>query len=155
MANITSYLKNLIVEQSLAKSPTGGVWPYSQTFVGLFVQSPTESFTNSFANTGYEIAAADYSRIQLTWDNTSLHYWINDSGIMKNATDLTWTSTVGSNWAGSVLASEPAPIVAVGVFGSIASTAPLLWYGPLSNNITVANGDTFTIGAHSLAITLT
>jgi len=157
MANITNYLKYRLNQQSLGKAPS--LW-HSQTYAGLFVSSPDETYTWDNNGVGNEVQGTNYSRIEIIWppdpeNLPSSPYWSMDqyTGYISNVNDLVWEAQ--GNWAGSTGASSPAPIVSVGIFDSSAENGNLLWFGPLSAPVTLADGDSFTIASGGLVITLT
>lgn len=150
MANITNYLKSLVTERSLGKNSSDD-WPYSQTWVGLFVSSPTAEYTAAEPD-GVEVQGTGYSRKQVTWSSAAAPYWVNNNGTISNSGAIEWNAQ--GVWAGTAAASTPAPIVSVGVFTS-STAGSLLWYGPLSVPVSMSSGDSFKISSGGLVITLT
>jgi hypothetical protein len=142
MANITTYLRTRLLQQSIGKAPSTS-WN-SLTYAGLFVTAPSESGASS----GVEVQGTGYERKPIA--NTA---WTspNSLGQISNANDITWTA--GGVWAGTSGASTAMPIVSVGLFDA-SSSGNLLWFGPLSASVTMVNTDTFTISAGSLILTL-
>lgn len=146
MANITTYLENKLLEHSVGKAS----YAMPVTYVGLFTNSPSINYLVPNLITGDEVGRANgYERKLISWNSAS-------SGTISNSADITWTSTGpwNSNNSGSAT-----PIGYIGVFdsaNSVGSAGQLLWFGPLSAKISMAvSGDTFTLPAGSLTLTLT
>lgn len=158
MANITTYLKSKIAEQSLGKAPASTNLWHSQTWVGLFITSPNESYTPTSKSPGVEVTGSGYSRIQVSWDTGSSPYWVNTNGNVTNHGALTWNAT--GNWTGPGPSQSPSPITTVGIFtadwsGTGTDSSNLLWYGPLTAPVTMASGDIFSIADSGLVVTFT
>jgi hypothetical protein len=155
MANITKYLRNRLIQQSLGKSPDP-IWNDS-TYVGLFVSSPTANWTKENNGSAVEVAGLGYERKQLEWTTDSLDplgWSINEStGVISNDIEIVWSAQ--GYWAGQSDAISSIPIVAMGIFDSDStSEANLLWFGPLSAAVTMGIDDTFSISPGSLIISL-
>lgn len=147
MANITTYLENRLLSQSIGVSPTS--WP-SATYAGLFIVAPTTDYTQALP-TGSEVAKdRGYMRKTVSWGSAT-------AGSISNSSDITWTGT--GAWNVSTNASSAAPITYVGIFDNADSngtkTGNLLWFGALSAAVTISqNGDSFTISSGNLVLTL-
>lgn len=145
MANITTYLENRILAQSVGIAPSPA-W-HTSTKLGLFIDTPTVDYLPN-AVTGTEVGSSTYGYVRksVSW-NTST------SGVVSNTSDITWTATGPWNAGNSGSAT---PIGYIGVFDGVSSANNLLWFGSLSAKILMAiNGDTFTLPAGSLTLTLT
>lgn len=142
MANITTYLENKLLEHSLGKNS----WTMpASTKAGLFIVSPTASYVSGTPGSAVEVASLyGYSRQTVTWATAS-------NGSIANSAALTWTSTTGP-WRRDTASSTPEAIVSIGIFAS--TTDNLLWFGPLSAAVTVNTGQSFTIDAGDLVLTL-
>lgn len=143
MANITTYLENRILAQSVGTAPSPA-W-HTSTKLGLFITTPTEAYTLASPD-GVEVGSTSYgySRKSVSWDTST-------SGEVSNLADITWTGT--GAWNAGNAGGNATSIGYIGVFDS---TGNLLWFGPLSAKILMStNGDTFTIPANSLVMTLT
>ena len=149
MANITKFLEKKLLEHSVGKaswtSPTSG-----GTFAALFTVTPTVDYLDTTNEDGHELTQSGYSRLAITWNNAVANTDLtNSSKIVTSGTagvnDLVWTAD--GNWG---------TIVAVGIFNTgVKGTGDLLWFGPLSANAVLAvSGDTLTIPAGSLTLTL-
>ena len=138
MANITTYLENKLLEHSLGK--TSYTMP-TNTYAGLFIVSPTVAGTD-----GTEVGSTDagYSRKGITWGTAT-------TGAISNTALLAWSAT--GYWASGTGATASSSITTIGIFDALTS-GNLLWFGPLSTSITMGNGDSFTIPAGNLNITL-
>jgi len=144
MANITTYLENRLLAQSVGVAQTTPVW-HTSTTVGLFITTPNASYTLSVP-TGTEVGSTDrgYSRKTVTWNAAS-------GGSISNSANITWTAT--GLWGSTTGASTAQSISSVGIFDAAGN---LLWFGPLSAKVIIdQSGDTFTIPANDLIITLT
>jgi hypothetical protein len=161
MANITPYLRNRLVQQSLGISASPS-W-HTATYVGLFVTSPIINNDGTITN-GVEVyAGSGYSRtpVYAASANGSPYWTINSTtGAMSNTGTTPSTNgkisfgTASGYWAGTASPTASIPIVAMGVWDAL-SAGNLLWFGPLSAPVMMASGDTFDISAGSLVITLT
>jgi len=159
MANITPYLRNRLVQQSLGVAPTPS-W-HTATYVGLFVTSPIINSDGTMTN-GVEVQGSGYSRPQVyTTSAGGNPYWTIDTttGIVSNTGSTPVTNgkisfSASGYWAGTSGATASVPIVAMGIWDALTS-GNLLWFGDLSAPVTMASGDTFDISAGSLVITLT
>jgi hypothetical protein len=137
--NITTYLENKLLEHSVGKAP----YTMPTTYVGLFINSPTVNYLTPNSITGTEVGQTNgYERKLISWNSAS-------SGTISNSTDVTWTST--GPWSSNSGSATP-----VGYIGVFDNASQLLWFGSLSAKILMAvSGDTFTLPAGSLTLTLT
>ena len=140
MANITTYLENRLLNQSIGVAPTSPVW-HTGTYAGLFINAPTVVGTD-----GTEVGSTDagYVRKPIVWGSAS-------SGMISNSAALTWNAS--GYWNNSTAATTAASIGTIGIFDA-QTTGNLLWFGPLSTSITMTSGDSFTIPVGNLNITL-
>jgi hypothetical protein len=143
MANITKYLEKKLLEQSVGKITNFSI--ASGTYVALFTQSPTVNYVDNTAEDGVEVSGASYTRKQITWGNATASTDLTNSSSIKNSDSIAWNN-ITSSWG---------TVTTVGVFdSSTVGGGNLLWFGPLSTSITLITGDTFTIQANSLTLTL-
>ena len=140
MANITTYLENRLLNQSVGVAPTTPAW-HTSTFAGLFIVSPTIAGTD-----GTEVGSTDngYQRKAITWTSAS-------NGSISNSAALNWSAS--GYWNNSTGATSAGSIGTIGIFNS-STAGNLLWFGPLSTSITMTSNDTFTIPIGNLNITL-
>ena len=145
MGNITTYLETKLVGHSVGKAsytmPT-------TVYAGLFISSPTAAYTSASPD-GVEVGSIDhgYARLPISWNSAS-------SGSITNSSALVWTAT--GYWNSATGASVSAEVKTIGIFDSLnnSGTNNLLWFGPLSAGVTLENGDSFTIEASNLVLTL-
>jgi hypothetical protein len=131
--NITDYLENAILNH------VTGFATYTKptnTFAALYLVAPTDS------TAGTEVTLANnYSRQQITWGAAA-------SGSISNSADIRFPGT-----GGTFASADWGQIVAIGILDA-ASSGNLLWYGPLSASVTVHTGESFTISAGGLTLSL-
>ena len=129
--NISDYLENKILEHVMGKTtytkPTA-------TYLALYLVTPTDS------TAGTEVANANgYVRQAITWGTAS-------NGTISNSAQITFPAATGSPW-GTVTALG---VVDASVWGS----GNILWYGPVSPNVTIAVADIYQISVGGLQLTL-
>lgn len=108
-----------------------GAWtPSTPLKVALYTVAPTDS------TAGTEVSGGSYARTNVTFGAAA-------AGSASNSADVTFPTATAS-WG---------TVVAAAVFDS-AGTPVMIWYGPLTANKTVDNGDTFKIPAGSLTVSL-
>lgn len=144
MANITTYLKNELVEHSLGKSsytmPT-------TTYAALFTVAPTIAYTST-SRDGTEVSpstSSGYERKPITWAAAV-------DGVISNSAPITWNAT--GQWNSTTVT----PVTTIGIFDAALSggspAGSLLWFGPLSASVNLTNGDSFTIPTGLLTVTI-
>lgn len=131
MASATDYLENKILDHTLGTTTYTFV---AQLYIGLFTTSGTPPSDTGPGTS--EVSAGNYARKTIDFNAAS-------AGSATNSTAPTWTA--------NALYGE---IGYIGLFD--ASTAGnLLWWAPLNANRTVDNGDTLTIDAGNLTVSIT
>lgn len=127
--NISNYAELKILEHSVGKT----AWTLPSCYVALFTATPSDS------GGGTEITGGAYARQQIAgagWAAAA-------NGSITTAADVTFPQAT-ADWG---------TITSVGLFD--ASTAGnLIWWGPLTVNKTVTNGDIFKIVAGNLTLSL-
>jgi hypothetical protein len=127
MGSKSNYLENKILDHVL-----GGVTytPPATLYVALFTAAPGET------GGGTEVSGGGYARVAVANDTTN---WpAASNGQKSNGTVITFPAAT-ANWG---------TVVAWGIFDA-ATGGNLLYYGDVSPNRTVNNGDTaqFAVGA--------
>ena len=124
---ISNYLENKILDHSLRN--TSYTTPGTSIYIALF----TDATAQNDANGGTEVSGGDYARVQVTgWDAPT-------SGSSANTSDITFT-TASADWGN---------LRYIGIMD--ASTAGnLLFWGQLTEDKDVTNGDTFSISAEDI-----
>lgn len=112
------------------------------TYVALFTVAPTD------AGGGTEVTGGAYARKQVNTDGVTAPFWTapaDDAGPQKvdNNSDVTF-ATATASWG---------TVVAVGIFDAL-TAGNLLYYGALTTNKVVDNGDTFKFATGQLKCTL-
>lgn len=90
--------------------------------------------TGSDASPGTEVSGGSYARKPITFGTVA-------SGSVSNSSDITYTGM-------------PAVIVQAGSIYDAATGGTRLWYGNLTASKTLNSGDTFTVSAGSLTLSL-
>lgn len=134
MANITTYLENKLLEHATGKTTFSKP---ANTYAALFITTPTKDYTVSVPD-GTEVTGSGYARQSVSWATAA-------DGIIANGSAITWTAS--GSW------SSGASINTIGIFDSL-TNGNLLWFGPLSASIVMANTDTFNIPIGNLTITI-
>jgi len=136
MGAFSSYLEDAIQNHVLGNVQLPS---FANVYIALFHTAPTEA-----GQTAYECTGNGYARVALVNDATN---WGNSTdGRKTNQNAITFPTATGS-WGGSD------QVVSVGIY-TMASGGNLLYFGLLSAPKTVANGDTVSIGAGQLEITI-
>lgn len=128
--NISDYLRTALLNHALGVAT---YVPPTTIYAALYLVAPTSG------GGGTEVTAGDYSRVTTSWDLASL-------GVIQNGIDLRFPSSgvTQANWGTvAALALHDAP-----------TTGNLLWFGPLSANVTLSLGTDFVIAANLLTLTL-
>lgn len=130
MANITTFLRNKLLEHSLGKSS----WTMpTAVYAALYTVTPTIS------GGGTEVVGSGYARIVTAWGTAIAGSIVNTNTIRFPA-----ASGAGANWGN---------IEAIGLLDA-ATSGNLLWFGPTSAIVTVDTGDDFRIAPGALTVTL-
>jgi len=95
----------------------------ANTFIALFTAAPTD------AGGGTEATGGSYARLSIT--NNATNWPASSAGLKSNGTDFTFVEATAS-WG---------TIVAMGIFDAI-SAGNLLYWGDLTTNKSIDNGDT-------------
>jgi len=134
---MSNYLQAKVLDYVLGDtsySPPGTV------YVALYSVAPTN------AGGGTEATGSGYARAAVTNNTTN---WSNATGssptTKANGTAVTFAAATG-DW------SSAANMVAFGIFDALTS-GNLLWWGPLSENKPVLNGDTPSFAISAISIT--
>jgi hypothetical protein len=140
MANITTYLENKLLEHATGKNS----WTKpTNTYAALFTVTPTTAYTSAAPN-GTEVTGTGYGRLAIASGGSS--GWASSAnGVIANSVALTWTAS--GSW------SSGASINTIGIFDAL-TAGNLLWFGPLSAPVVMANTDTFNIPIGNLTITI-
>jgi len=152
MANITKYLEKGLLGYSVGKSVTGFTPPGS-TYAALFITPPSVNYLDTTAEDGVEVSGTGYTRKSITWGDSTASTDLTNSSSIKNSAEIKWgvSPVIGSNWTGGLSSN----ITTICIFDNLTvGSGNLLWFGPLSTSITLTTGDTFTILANSLTLTL-
>lgn len=127
--NLTDYLENAYLGHITGTPFTAP----TNLYLALFTVAPTD------ATAGTEVSGGNYARVKVTWGTPS-------GGSVANTASLRFpaSGTATSNYG---------TIVALGLLD--ASTAGnLLVYGNLSATVTINTGDTYTITAGGITLSL-
>lgn len=128
MSGKSDFLENELLDHVLGAAAYTAP---ATVYVGIFTAAPTD------AGGGTEVTGGSYARVAVTNDSTN---WPAASGGAKsNGTAITFPSP-SANWG---------VVVAFGIFDA-ASAGNLLYWGLISPNKTVNNGDpapSFAVGA--------
>lgn len=131
MAGKSDYLENKILNYIF----NGGVFAAPATvYIALYTAVPTD------AGGGTEVTGGSYARAAITCDTTN--FPVTSSGIIANAVAFAF-ATATAGWG---------TIVAFGVFDAL-TNGNLLYWGLITPNKTVANGDTISVSIGQLQIT--
>lgn len=129
--NITDYLRTALLNHALGVAT---FTPPTTVWAGLFAALPSTS-----AGGGTEVSAADYLRVATTWNLAAVGSISNSLQIRFPASGLTQSS-----WGAAL---------GLGLFDAPTS-GNLLFYGPLSAQVTLSLGDEVSIGPSNLTIGL-
>jgi len=130
MTAFSNYLENKVLDHTL-RGASGAYTAPSTIYVGLFTASPTDS------NAGTEVAGNAYQRTAITFGTAAA------SGAISNSATCTFPTATGT-WG---------TITHIGLYDAQTS-GNLLYWGAVTVSKTIQNGDTFSIGAGNLTITL-
>lgn len=129
MAAVSDYLENALLNHVFRGDQTGtGLAQPATVYLALYTSDPTD------ANTGTEVSGGSYARQATAFDAPS-------SGSITNTVDEDFTDM---------------PAVTVTHVGLLdaATAGNLLWHGALTSSKSVNTGDTFTVKAGNLTISL-
>ena len=141
MANMSDYLENSIIDW-LLRGQTYSV-PGS-TYVALYTVSPSDS------GGGTEISGNNYSRVAIS---SSLANWAGT----QSSGSTTASSGTGGTTSNNNAINFPTPsanwgtCVAIGIFDA-STSGNLMFWGPLTINKTINNGDIVSFPAAALTI---
>jgi len=127
MAGFTNYLEEKLLEHTFDK--TAYTSP-TAVYLGLLSTAPTDS------SSGTELSGNGYSRQECDFDAYS-------AGAVKNTNSESFTAS-GGDWS---------TVVAFGIYDA-SSGGNLLAYGDILPSVTVTDGETFTVDAGKIEITL-
>ena len=125
MAGFSNYLEDKLINHVLRNT---SYTPATAVYLALFTSNPTD------ADTGSEVSGGSYARQSVAFSASS-------SGSSSNSSSVSFASM------------PAATITHVGVY-DLSSGGNLLFHGALSASTAVASGDTFTIQANDLQISL-
>lgn len=139
MANITKYLEKKILAHSVGKTDFDAP---TETYVGLFTSAPTVDYTADNPD-GVEVTSdnTDYERKEIAWNVAVASTDLTNSSYIKNSDSISWESIEGSYGT----------VTAIGIFDQ---SDHLLWFGPLSQPVTLVADDTFTLDTNAITLTL-
>lgn len=126
MSEATNYLENKLLDHILRVATF--TMP-SGIYLALFTVAPTD------AGGGTEVSGGGYARKSVSFNAAS-------SGISTNSTALEFTNT---GWAGTV--------VACGLYDNV-TAGNLLAYTAISPTLAVSSGETVTVAAGALTVTI-
>ena len=135
--NLSNYLQPKILD--LLFSNVAYSIPATLYFA-LYTVTPTN------AGGGTEASGGSYARVTLTNNATNFPAAPGTSPATKGNGSFSFAAAT-ADW------SAQAPMVAWGIFDALTSGNLLVW-GPLTENKIVYNGDTVTVAANGLAITI-
>lgn len=136
--NLSDFLENALVKL-LFRGVSYSV--PATVYLALYTTAAGETLTGAV-----EVTGANYSRKLLTTSPTgSSSFTDPGTGNSTSNTGVQTFPTAGTNGWGT--------IVGVGLLDA-SSTGNLLWYGPLSANRAVMDGDTFSFNANDLSFAL-
>lgn len=121
---ISDYLENKILDHTLRN--TAYTSPGTSIYIALF----TDAAVQDDANSGIEVTGGDYARVQVSAWNAPT------SGSSANTGDITF-ATASANWGN---------IRYIGIMDA-ATDGNLLFWGQLTEDKDVTDGDTFSISA--------
>lgn len=130
MAALSNYLENKIIDWLLRAQAYS---PPASVFVGLFTATPSDT------GGGTEVTGGSYARVEVT---SALANWAGT----QSAGSTTASSGTGGTTSNNGTITFPAPtadwgtITSFGVFDA-STSGNLLFYGALTANKTVNNGD--------------
>lgn len=127
MAGKSDFLENEILDHVIGNASYSAP---ANTHIALFTVTPSDS------GGGTEVSGGSYARVSVT--NNATNWPAASGGAKSNGTAITFASP-SANWG---------TIVAFGIFDA-SSGGNLLYWGPISPNKTVNNGDpapSFAIG---------
>lgn len=128
MTAISNYLENLIINHTLRA--TGTLPSPATVYVALFTTDPTD------AGSGTEVAGGSYARTAVTFSAPV-------NGVTSNSGTINFPAAT-AGWG---------TVTHIGIMDA-AAAGNLLYHGQLTSARVVNNGDTFTIPAGNLSVTL-
>lgn len=128
--NISDYLRTALLNHALGVAT---YTPPTTVWAALFTSPPASS------GGGTEVATSDYVRVGTVWGLAAVGSISNSLDIRFPASGLTLT-----NWG---------TVSSIGLFDA-PTTGNLLFYGPLSANVSLALGTEFDLGIGGLTIGL-
>jgi hypothetical protein len=141
MANMSDYLENKVIDWIIRAQAFS---PPSPVYVALFTVTPSDS------GGGTEVAGNNYARVAVT---SSLANW---AGTQGSGTTTASTGTNGTT-SNNAQINFPTPsaswgtVVAIGIFDAL-TNGNLLFWGPLTINKVINNGDVVDFPAATLTI---
>jgi hypothetical protein len=107
-------------------------------YIALFTTIPTDASTGTTPSPGVEVTGGSYARQSVT--NNATNWPAASAGSKSNGTAITWGTPPSANWG-----------VVVGfAICDAATNGNILWWGAITPNKTVNNGDpapSFGVGA--------
>lgn len=129
-SGIADYAENKMLDHSFGKT----AWTMPTAFVALYTVTPSDS------GGGTEVTGGSYVRFTTsgsTWNSAA-------AGSISNALDIVFPTATG-NWG---------TLTGIAILDAV-SAGNFIWWGDLSANKTVNNGDVFKFLAGQLVATLT